>query len=117
MSKHFRGKSSPSLVALAILVGVLVGFGLSTIGYSAKFQFLSQSLPAQTVLSEEVIWADHSAQNPTQRPNPNDEHYLHYLADMVSKTNGFYARDYSLWLGWNNVRGSCGVHLSLLTRQ
>ncbi|KAF8555820.1 hypothetical protein OG21DRAFT_1410330 [Imleria badia] len=23
---------------------------------------------------------------------------------MVAKTNGFYARDYSLWLGWNNMR-------------
>ncbi|KAH7882514.1 hypothetical protein F5I97DRAFT_1816606 [Phlebopus sp. FC_14] len=23
---------------------------------------------------------------------------------MVARTNGFYARDYSLWLGWNNMR-------------
>ncbi|KAF9239248.1 hypothetical protein BU15DRAFT_46824 [Melanogaster broomeanus] len=23
---------------------------------------------------------------------------------MVAKTDGFYARDYSLWLGWNNMR-------------
>ncbi|CED85562.1 hypothetical protein [Phaffia rhodozyma] len=26
------------------------------------------------------------------------------LQEMVAKTNGYYARDYSLWLGWNNVR-------------
>ena len=25
------------------------------------------------------------------------------LYDMVSRTKGYYARDYSLWLGWNNV--------------
>lgn len=26
------------------------------------------------------------------------------IEDMVSKTNGFYVRDWSLGLGWNNVR-------------
>jgi hypothetical protein len=26
------------------------------------------------------------------------------LQGMVGRTKGFFARDYSLWLGWNNVR-------------
>ncbi|EJU02506.1 hypothetical protein DACRYDRAFT_22127 [Dacryopinax primogenitus] len=26
------------------------------------------------------------------------------LQEMIDRTKGFYARDYSLWLGWNNVR-------------
>lgn len=26
------------------------------------------------------------------------------LKQMIATTKGFYARDYSLWLGWNNVR-------------
>lgn len=26
------------------------------------------------------------------------------LREMVSRTKGYYARDYSVWLGWNNVR-------------
>lgn len=25
------------------------------------------------------------------------------LRDMVSRTKGYYARDFSVWLGWNNV--------------
>ena len=29
---------------------------------------------------------------------------LEELHDLVSQTDGFYARDWSLWLGWNNVR-------------
>lgn len=28
---------------------------------------------------------------------------LEELHSLVSETNGFYARDWSLWLGWNNV--------------
>ncbi|KAG9311639.1 hypothetical protein JVU11DRAFT_7873 [Chiua virens] len=108
MLKPFRfGNNTPvsSLVAVAILFGVLVGFALSTIGYGAKFQFLSQSLPAVATLGEEVIWADepppthaHGSQRPSAYPD------FKYLTNMVSKTNGFYARDYSLWLGWNNMR-------------
>jgi hypothetical protein len=102
MSRPFRGNdiSVPSLVGVAILVGILVGFSLSTIGYGAKFQFLGQSLPA---LSEEVVLYPEAAPHPAQS---DAELGLKYLTDMVAKTNGFYARDYSLWLGWNNVRGT-----------
>lgn len=115
MPKHFRGNQSSvsSLVGVAILVGVLVGFGLSTIGFGAKFQFLSQSLPAQTTLGDEVVWADHPIHYPVQ--DPSSELYMQRLTDMVSKTNGFYARDYSLWLGWNNVRGYLQGYLRSLT--
>jgi len=33
-----------------------------------------------------------------------DRWSLESLHDMVSRTKGYYARDYSVWLGWNNVR-------------
>ena len=33
-----------------------------------------------------------------------DRWSLGALRDMVSRTKGYYARDYSIWLGWNNVR-------------
>lgn len=32
-----------------------------------------------------------------------DRWSLGALRDMVSRTKGYYARDYSVWLGWNNV--------------
>ncbi|KAG8216527.1 hypothetical protein J3R82DRAFT_6643 [Butyriboletus roseoflavus] len=106
MLKHFRGNktSVSSLVGLAILFGVLVGFGLSTVGYGVKFQFLSQSLPGLTTLSEEVVWLNETFQNPTEGSLSAEELELKHLTHLVAKTNGFYARDYSLWLGWNNMR-------------
>lgn len=107
--------SLSSLVGAAIFVGVLVGFGLSTIGYGAKFQFLSQSLPGLTTFGEEVVWLNETFQNPTQGSLTAEELELKYLTDMVAKTNGFYARDYSLWLGWNNVRGPPKSYLRILT--
>lgn len=104
MSRRFRGNTSvSSLVGIAILVGILVGFGLSSI-HGVKIQFLGQSLPALTTLSEEVVWYHEAAPHP-QGPLSAAEHELKYLTDLVAKTNGFYARDYSLWLGWNNVCG------------
>lgn len=43
-----------------------------------------------------------------------DYHVLEFdeLSAMVARTKGFYARDYSLWLGWNNVRPTL-LHLML----
>lgn len=36
---------------------------------------------------------------------PNEDAWsLEAINEMVSQTKGYYARDYSVWLGWNNVR-------------
>lgn len=45
-------------------------------------------------------------------PNEN-EWSREAIERMVAKTQGYYARDYSLWLGWNNVRRSlvCFWHM------
>ena len=105
MLRHLRRNKTSSLVGAALLVGVLVGFGLSTIGYSTKLPFLSQSLPVLNTLSEGSVGCHDAALNSSQSSLSTAERELQYLTDMVAKTNGFYARDYSLWLGWNNVRG------------
>lgn len=119
MKRPFPGNNTAvsSLVGIAILVGVLVGFSLSTIGYGVKFQFLSQSLPALNTLSEEVVWYHEPSLHSSPGPLSVAEVELQYLNDIIAKTNGFYARDYSLWLGWNNVRGSCDPCLCVLTIQ
>jgi len=41
---------------------------------------------------------------------------LESLHGMVSRTKGYYARDYSVWLGWNNVRTILPLHVHVLTR-
>jgi hypothetical protein len=44
---------------------------------------------------------------------PYENHWsLEVLHDMVSRTKGYYARDYSVWLGWNNVRAEDLLHWS-----
>ncbi|KAG1884440.1 hypothetical protein F4604DRAFT_1574879 [Suillus subluteus] len=39
-----------------------------------------------------------------QGGSPEVDPELDALRHLVSRTKGFYARDYSLWLGWNNMR-------------
>ncbi|TDL17252.1 hypothetical protein BD410DRAFT_794558 [Rickenella mellea] len=54
------------------------------------------------------------------RPSrPDDELSLQEIWKMVSRTKGFYARDYSLRLGWNNMRyilEASVLHARLLNR-
>lgn len=33
-----------------------------------------------------------------------NEYDVARLRSMIATTKGYYARDYSVWLGWNNVR-------------
>ena len=39
-----------------------------------------------------------------QLVSPAEARDINYLREMVSETKGYYTRDYSVWLGWNNVR-------------
>ena len=41
--------------------------------------------------------------NSTISFDTSDQDALRSLHNMITTTNGFYARDWSLWLGWNNV--------------
>ncbi|KAF8340001.1 uncharacterized protein EI90DRAFT_2907527 [Cantharellus anzutake] len=48
-----------------------------------------------------------------------DEWDMDSIRSMVSKTKGYYARDYSVWLGWNNMRyiiEASLLHANLLNR-
>ena len=41
-----------------------------------------------------------------QLVSPEEPRDLDDLRAMISQTKGYFTRDYSLWLGWNNVRFS-----------
>jgi hypothetical protein len=45
-----------------------------------------------------------SSAPPPQRKHDDDYLGLEELRDVVAKTKGYFVRDYSLALGWNNVR-------------
>jgi hypothetical protein len=52
------------------------------------------------------ITTNHAASLPTsdEAPfSPSDVLSLEQIRDIVAPTRGFFSRDYSLYLGWNNV--------------
>ncbi|KAF8846365.1 hypothetical protein BDN67DRAFT_986692 [Paxillus ammoniavirescens] len=89
-----------SIITAIVLVGALRIFGL-------ELSFASRPPDA---VSSELTAEDAIPLIPPNASNPIDVRPLgEYLSmdeirAMVSQTRGFYARDYSLGLGWNNVR-------------
>lgn len=102
MVSFSRSTQTPKInvIAASILFGILAGFGLSTIGsFGPPLKSYQENLPDSVFVIPDDAFAASS-----QRPPPTTQIDLEALQEMVAHTNGFYARDYSLWLGWNNMR-------------
>ena len=68
--------------------------------------FLSPHGPLLLGSSEWSIPANHTLSSPTSDEAPSslsDVLTLEQIRDIVAPTRGFFSRDYSLKLGWNNV--------------
>lgn len=89
-----------NVIAASILFGILAGFGLSTIGsFGPPLKSFQKDLPDSVfVIPDDALAASSHSSSPTAELD------VQALQEMVAHTNGFYARDYSLWLGWNNMR-------------
>ncbi|KAH7911165.1 hypothetical protein BJ138DRAFT_1007149 [Hygrophoropsis aurantiaca] len=116
------GISFASLITLAIVIGVFVGFSLSTFGYLPDG--VACALP---FAGQDALTPANSSPSPSPTPSPSSTQltvdpvteYLEEIQNIVSRTKGFYARDYSLWLGWNNMRyiiETALLHGALLNR-
>ena len=85
-------------------VGISLGsFVLIVISYMT---FLSPHGPLFYSYSEWTIATNHafsSASSDEASPSPSDALSLEQIRDIVAPTRGFLSRDYSLYLGWNNV--------------
>ncbi|KAH7890025.1 hypothetical protein F5I97DRAFT_1800529 [Phlebopus sp. FC_14] len=116
-----NGPASFALLAAALVTGLLGGFVLSSSGRKADlcqlpFDTLSPisdddypitSHPPNTAPHSEALFLD------------RDELDVEALQSIVSSTRGYYARDYSMALGWNNMRyiiETSLYHGSLLNR-
>jgi hypothetical protein len=86
-----NGAITFSALALAVLAGILIGFSFSYFNHRPQFGVL---LPPK---SSSPIPTLSSAVPDTESLS------LEALRDMVARTKGYWARDYSLHLGWNNV--------------
>lgn len=87
--------SAPVVIGALVVFSILAGLALRML----------------SITSYPVIFP-HTTLNDSQSPfnitqqggPPKVDPELDALRHIVSQTKGFYARDYSLWLGWNNVR-------------
>ncbi|KAH7913487.1 hypothetical protein BJ138DRAFT_1111446 [Hygrophoropsis aurantiaca] len=120
MFRPAAGRSFPLFAALALLAvfgGAFIGHGLATYGGCDSFS------------SRLSRWVGYSASSPSEPPPivhnipifvpDSDELDLQTLRDMAARTRGFYVRDYSLYLGWNNMRyimEASLLHAALLNR-
>jgi hypothetical protein len=88
-------KGAPTFVtvALAALVGLLVGYSISSYTLRPDYGRVTQLPPP---LSQPIA-------APTVDPHDSDYLDLEALGQMVARSKGYWARDYSLHLGWNNV--------------
>ncbi|KAH7921547.1 hypothetical protein BV22DRAFT_1019122 [Leucogyrophana mollusca] len=123
------GASFITFITVAIVIGVFVGFSLSTFGYLPDSVSCALPLAGHSSSTTDTTSNDVSSAAPSPQPTPDsspqypldvDRIYLASIRDIVSRTKGYYARDYSLWLGWNNVRqesvATALLHGSLLNR-
>ncbi|KAH0830351.1 hypothetical protein J3R83DRAFT_1745 [Lanmaoa asiatica] len=103
-----NGPISFALLAIALLTGLLGGYMLASPAHKAElctFPFDTPSTPSN------YSYPKASPHQDTARPDQpaegsllvNDDFDLKALHSMVTGTRGYYARDYSMGLGWNNV--------------
>lgn len=88
--------SVPAVIGVLIVFSILAGLALKMLRIT--------SYPV--LLTHTTLNDSHSTSNITSEQGgpPEVDPELDALRRLVSQTKGFYARDYSLWLGWNNVR-------------
>jgi hypothetical protein len=87
------------------------GFGISLgsfllVGLVFYMTFLSPHGPLLLSSSKWSILANHAYPLATSNEVPSslsDALSIEQIGDIVATTRGFFARDYSLYLGWNNV--------------
>jgi hypothetical protein len=103
-------KGAPTFVtvALAALVGLLVGYSLSSFTSRQDYGHIlpppaPNPPPAASILHPPPLAPPITT--PVIDTHPDDSDYLDLdaLRQMVARSKGYWARDYSLHLGWNNV--------------
>ena len=93
-----------------VFIAALSGIIWHIIGFVGRAAFTNVSSP------DDMAWPSSPSPHPYLRPGlgqyvvPGEEEWsMDRIQEMVSKTKGYYARNYTLALGWNNV-SSCHRH-------
>ncbi|KAG9318217.1 hypothetical protein JVU11DRAFT_297 [Chiua virens] len=119
-----NGPASFALFAVALFTGLLGGYLLSTPTHKAEVcTFPFDTLPPKNDHALPGNPPFHDVHRPSQSDEGSllvsDDLDLEALRSIVAGTRGYYARDYSMGLGWNNMRyilETAIYHGSLLNR-
>lgn len=103
-----NGPASLALLAIALLSGLLGGYMLASPPHNAELC----TFPFDTQNGH--VYPESSPLQYTSRPAEgsllaSDDLDLEALRSIVAGTRGYYARDYSMGLGWNNVSHSASL--------
>jgi len=110
--KYTSRRSLFTFIATAVTTGILFHFIFISLGGSESVPVLKEWIPQRPTEQVKVVYKPcpievtgeslpTSGEDTTQ--NQVEDANLEVLREMVSKTKGYYGRDYSLGLGWNNV--------------
>ena len=95
--------------------GITISFSLVGLIFYMTF-----SLPHGPLLLSNSKWSaptNHASSSPTSDEAPSllpNILSLEQIRDIVAPTRGFFSRDYSLWLGWNNVSIQANLNLPVI---
>lgn len=114
-------RSTPWWYMSFLGVAALTAIMLQTLAWGSPDPYTSDSLGpgAENCTHRVPLVVSSPASNTTREKAVEDNWSLDELREMVSRTKGYYARDYSLNLGWNNMRfiiETALLHAHLLNR-
>ena len=107
-TKSFHGRTRNGFIHFFNYIpgiGIFIGSSLLA-GLIFYMTFLS---PHGLLLLSSLKWSihtNHASSSPTSDEAPSslsDTLSLEQIRDITASTRGFFTRDYSLYLGWNNV--------------
>lgn len=90
-----------------ILVGSYIFKTSSSIKHLSQIESAVDSTPSRP--GAYIPTGDYIRHGLGQLVSSGETRDLEDLRTMVSRTKGYFTRDYSVWLGWNNVRVSTSL--------
>lgn len=111
-----NGPSSFAFLAIALLTGLLGGYMLASPERKdglCIFPFDAPSYPNNHAYPEPSQNTVHPHQSASGSLLASDDLDLEALRSIVTGTRGYYARDFSMGLGWNNVSYSASQRLNV----
>jgi hypothetical protein len=106
-TQQFHGRRNGFSHSFNSIPGIGISLGsLLLVGLILYMTLLSPHGPLLLSSSEWSIPTNHALSSPTSDEAPSslsDVLSLEQIRDIIAPTRGFFSRDYSLYLGWNNV--------------